>query len=60
MDYGLTYYQIPIFCDNTSEINLTKNPIMHSKTKYIQIHHHFIRDHVQKDDIALMFIQTDL
>ena len=47
-------------CDNTSAINLTKNPIMHSKTKHIQICHHFIRDHVQRDDISLKFIQTDL
>ena len=33
---------------------------MHSKNKYIQIHHHFIRDHVQRDDISLRFIQTKL
>ena len=32
---------------------------MHSKTKNIQICHHFIRDHVQKDDISLKFIQTN-
>ena len=60
MDYGLTYHQIPILWDNTSVINLMKNPIMHYKTKHIQIRHHFIRDHVQKDDIALKFILTDL
>ena len=33
---------------------------MHSKTKHIQICHHFIRDHVQRDDIRLKFIQIDL
>ena len=60
MDYGLTYHQILILCDNTSVINLSKNPIMHCKTKHIQIRLHFIRDHVQKDDITLKFIQTNL
>ena len=60
MDYGLNYNQIPILYDNNSAINLTNNPIMHSKTKHIQIHHHFIRDHVQRDVISLRFIQTDL
>ena len=59
-DYGLNYHQIPILYDNTSAINLTKNPIMHSETKNIQICHHFIRDHVQRDDISLRFIQIDL
>ena len=31
---------------------------MHSKSKHIEIRHHFIRNHVQKGDIALEFIQT--
>ena len=62
MDYDLNYHQSPILCGNISAINLTttKNPIMHSKTKHIQICHHFIKDHVQKDDISLRFIQTNL
>ena len=33
---------------------------MHLKTKHIQIHHHFIRDHVQKDDISLKHIKINL
>ena len=39
---------------------MTKNLIMHLKTKHIQILHHFIRDHVQMDDNSLRFIRTDL
>lgn len=34
--------------DNTSVINLTKNPVLHSRTKYIEIRHHFLHDHVEK------------
>ena len=33
---------------------------MHFKNKHIQICHHFISDHVQRDDISLKFIQTNL
>ena len=58
-DFNLHYDHIPIRCDNTSAINLTKNPIQHSRTKHIEIRHHFIRDHVQKGDIVLDFISTD-
>ena len=58
-DYGITLDHIPLFYDNTSAINLTKNPIMHSRTKHIKIRHHFIRDHVQKGDCVLEFIDSE-
>ncbi|KAH9792467.1 hypothetical protein KPL71_004134 [Citrus sinensis] len=58
-DYGINLEQIPIKCDNTSAINLSKNPIQHSRTKHIEIRHYFLRDHVQKGDIALEFISTE-
>jgi len=45
-------------CDNTSAINLSKNPIQHFRSKHIEIKHHFIRDHVQKKDITLSFVDT--
>ena len=32
---------IPIFCDNTSAISISKNPMMHSKTNHISIKYHF-------------------
>ncbi|KAL3006578.1 hypothetical protein AAZX31_08G286300 [Glycine max] len=57
-DYGLMLDHIPIRCDNTSAINLSKNPILHSRTKHIEIRHHFLRDHVQKGDCVLEFVDT--
>ena len=35
-----------IYCDNTSAINISKNPVMHSKTKHISIKYHFLRESV--------------
>ncbi len=58
-DYGIKQDKIPINCDNTSAINLTKNPIQHSRTKHIEIRHHFIRDHVLNSDVTLQFVCTD-
>jgi len=57
-DYGILLYHIPIRCDNTSAINLSKNPVQHSRTKHIEIRHHFLRDHVQKGDCLLEFVDT--
>ena len=57
-DYGLDLGCTPLRCDNVSAINLTKNPVMHSRTKHIDIRHHFLRDHVQKKDVTVEFIDT--
>lgn len=58
LDYGLKLNKTPIRCDNTSAINLTKNPIQHSRTKHIDIRHHFLRDHVEKGDCVFEFVET--
>ncbi|CAJ2668748.1 unnamed protein product [Trifolium pratense] len=58
-DFSIRYENVPIYCDNTSAINLSKNPIQHSRSKHIEIKHHFIRDHVNKKEIELIFVDTD-
>ena len=35
-----------------------KTPIQHSRTKHIEVRHHFIRDHVQKGDVVINFVDT--
>jgi len=57
-DYGIFVDHIPIRCDNRNVINLSKNPLQHSRTKHIEIRHHFLRDHVQKGDCVLEFVDT--
>ncbi|PKA47126.1 Retrovirus-related Pol polyprotein from transposon TNT 1-94 [Apostasia shenzhenica] len=52
-DYGLTYKNVLVLCDNISTINLTKNSINHSRTKHIEVKLHFIRYHVARGDIVL-------
>ena len=41
-DFGISYSNIPIYCDNTSAINISKNPVIHSRTKHIDVRHHFL------------------
>jgi hypothetical protein len=47
-DYELNFNKVPIMCDNTSAIMIFKNIILHSRTKHIEIWHHFIPDHIDK------------
>ncbi|GKC99615.1 hypothetical protein Tco_1169890 [Tanacetum coccineum] len=49
---------VPILYDNTSAIAISNNPVLHSRTKHIDIRYHFIRDHILKGDIELHFIPT--
>ena len=57
-DFGLTFSHVPLKCDNTSAISISKNLVQHSRTKHIEIRHHFLRDHAQKGDITLEFVRT--
>ena len=57
-NYGIVLDHIPIKCDNTSAINISKNPVIHSRTKHIENRHHFLRDHVLKGNCVLEFVDT--
>ena len=58
-DYDLRFDNIPIYCDNTSAINLSKNPVQHSSSKHIEVRHHFIRDHLNKGDIEIILVPSE-
>ncbi|GJS03182.1 retrovirus-related pol polyprotein from transposon TNT 1-94 [Tanacetum coccineum] len=59
-DYDVLYDKVPIFCDNTSAIAISNNPVLHFRTKHIDIRYHLIRDHILKGDIELHFVPTEL
>ncbi|GKD48223.1 putative ribonuclease H-like domain-containing protein [Tanacetum coccineum] len=59
LDYGYNFMQTKIYIDNESTICIVKNPIFHSKTKHIEIRHHFIRDSNEKKLIQMIKIHTD-
>nr|GEV83113.1 putative ribonuclease H-like domain-containing protein [Tanacetum cinerariifolium] len=48
LDYGFNIMNTKIYIDNESTICIVKNPVFHSKTKHIEIRHHFIRDAYEK------------
>ncbi|GKD88955.1 putative ribonuclease H-like domain-containing protein [Tanacetum coccineum] len=59
LDYGYNFMQTKIHIDNESTICIVKNPVFHSKTKHIEIRHHFIRDSNEKKLIQMIKIHTD-
>ena len=57
-DFECHFIKILLLCDNESVIKLTNNPISHSRTKHIDIRHHFLRDHETKGDIEIRHVST--
>ncbi|GKA96345.1 copia protein [Tanacetum coccineum] len=53
VDYDINLDDIPILYENKGAIDLSKNPVLHSRTKHIEIRHHFLHENVQKGNISI-------
>jgi hypothetical protein len=58
-NFGCEFNKISLLCDNESAIKLANNPMQHSRTKHINIRHHFLRDHGAKGYIELCHVNTE-
>ncbi|GKA05229.1 hypothetical protein Tco_0684349 [Tanacetum coccineum] len=58
VDYGIRLDDIPIMCDNKGAIDLSKNPVQHSRTKHIEIRPH-PSNNVQKGNISIEKVSSE-
>ena len=58
-DYSLHQKSMHVYFNNTNAINISKIPIQHSRTKRIDIRHHFIRDLVESQIIQIEYVSTE-
>jgi hypothetical protein len=58
-DFGVIFERVPLMCDNTSSIFTAKNPVFHKRMRHLERRHHFLRDHVEKGDIEMRYIDTE-
>ena len=49
---------VTLYCDNTSSINISKNLVMHTKTKHIAIKYHYVRELVQDKEVKMEYVNT--
>nr|GEY05804.1 hypothetical protein [Tanacetum cinerariifolium] len=59
IDYGFDFNKIPLYCGNRSAIALCCNNVQHSRSKHIDIRHHFIREQVERGVVELYFVTTE-
>lgn len=59
MDIGIKFDEpIVIYCDNTSIVSMSKNLVLHSKIKHIEIKYHVVREKVVEKEVRLEYIST--
>jgi hypothetical protein len=46
-------------CNNTSAISVAKTPIFYKRMRHLKRRHHFLRDHIEKGDIEMKYIDTE-
>jgi hypothetical protein len=58
-DFGVRFERVSLMCDNTSAISVAKNSVFHKNMRHVERRHHFLRYHVEKGVIEMMYIDTE-
>ncbi|GJW06864.1 hypothetical protein Tco_1569287 [Tanacetum coccineum] len=59
IDYDIRLDDVPIMCESKGTIELSKNLVQHSRTKHIEIRHHFLCGNVQKGNISIEKVASE-
>ena len=57
-DFRIPAPTVTILCDNTSAINILKYPVLHSRTKHIELRYHFHRELVESGTLQISYVST--
>lgn len=48
-----------LYCDGANAIPITKNLVLHSRTKHVEVKYHFIRKYAQDGNIDIQYVSTE-
>jgi hypothetical protein len=57
-DFGMSFKRVPLMYDSTSSISVARNPVLHKGMRHLEKIHHFLIDHVEKEDIDMRYINA--
>nr|GEU82745.1 retrotransposon protein, putative, unclassified [Tanacetum cinerariifolium] len=58
-EYGFHFDKIHMYYYTKAAIVVSCNLVQHSRTKYIDVRYHFIKEHVEKGIVELFFVETE-
>jgi hypothetical protein len=58
-DFRVIFERVPLMCDNISDISVAINLVFHKRMRHLDRRHHFLRDHVEKGDTEMRYIDTE-
>ena len=58
-ELGVAQEQIVMCGDNLSSMQIVKNSQCHNRSKHIDVRYHYIKDHYQKGNISLQYIESN-
>jgi hypothetical protein len=58
-EFRVIFERVLLMCDNTSAISVAKNTVFHKRIRHLERRHNFLRDHVEKGDIVIKYIDTE-
>ena len=57
--HQLVDYIVPLYFDNQSAISLAKNPVLHARTKHLEVHYHFIKEKILQYEVKIRYVKTN-
>lgn len=58
-DIGIAPSPSPsLFCDNISALYMSINPVLHARTKHVELDYHFVREKVAHGDLTTQYIPS--
>ena len=58
-DLGVFFRSVPtLYCDNMSALYMTVNPVMHARTKHVEMDYHFVREKVARGQLVTQFVRS--
>jgi hypothetical protein len=55
----VSFERVSLMCNNTNDILVAKNSVFHKRMRHLERRHHFLRDHVEKGDNEMRYIDTE-
>ena len=48
-----------VYCDNKAAIAIAHNPVLHERTKHVEVDKHFIKEKLDRGLICMPYISSD-